>query len=101
MKYVLRLFSSKYLVTLLAFAVWMAFFDARDIFSQLSRRSELKQLNAKITYYHQQIEQTRAELKNLQDDPAAKEKYAREKFFMKRDNEEIFVEQPSEEVENE
>lgn len=93
MKSVFRFFTSKYMIALTAFAVWMTFFDARDIFSQLTRRKEQKQLHTKIDYYRRQIEATETELKNLQNDPAALEKYAREKYLMKRDNEEIFIEQ--------
>jgi cell division protein DivIC len=81
------------MIALVAFGVWMTFFDTRDIFSQFTRRKELKQLNTKIDYYRQQIQITKGELKNLQSNPAAKEKYAREKYFMKKDNEEIFIEQ--------
>lgn len=93
MKLVFRLLANKYILALVAFCVWMAFFDARDIFSQMSRRKELQQLNTKVDYYEQQIELTKDELKNLKDNHQAMEKYAREKYFMKKDNEEIFVEQ--------
>jgi cell division protein DivIC len=93
MKVILRIFANKYLLALTAFCVWMAFFDARDIFSQMARRRELQQLNTKIEYYNEQIKQTKEESKNLRDNAAAKEKYAREKYFMKKDNEEIFIEQ--------
>ena len=93
LKTILRIFANKYLLALTFFCVWMAFFDTRDIFSQLTRRRELQQLNTKIEYYNQQIQATKDEARNLRDNAAAKEKYAREKFFMKKDNEEIFIEQ--------
>lgn len=93
MKYVFQFLSSKYLITITAFVVWMAFFDTRDVFSQLSHRRELQQLNTKIEYYHEQIEGAKNELKDLKNSPAAMEKYAREKYFMKKDNEDVFIEQ--------
>jgi len=93
MRFIFRLFTNKYVIALAAFAVWMTFFDARDIPTRMARSQELKQLNTKINYYQQQIDATQTELKNLQSDPATLEKYAREKYLMKKDNEEIFIEQ--------
>lgn len=93
MRFILRLFTSKYVIALTAFAVWMTFFDARDIPTRIAHRKELQQLNTKIKYYQQQIEATQSELENLKSDPATLEKYAREKYLMKKDNEEIFIEQ--------
>ena len=93
LKTILRIFANKYLLALTAFCVWLLFFDTRDVFSQLSRRRELQQLNTKIEYYNEQIQATKEEAKNLRDNAAAKEKYAREKYFMKKDNEDIFIEQ--------
>jgi cell division protein DivIC len=89
----IRVFTSKYVIALIAFAVWMTFFDARDIPTRLTDRKELQELNAKVEYYRQQINETQNELKNLKNDPATLEKYAREKYLMKKDNEEIFLEQ--------
>ena len=69
----------------------MLFFDESNIFIQRERTNELKELNRKINYYQTQVDQTRLELKNLQNDPAMLEKYAREKYFMKKTNEEVFI----------
>ncbi len=93
MRFIFQLFTNKYVIAVTAFAVWMTFFDARDIPTRMARSKELKQLNTKIDYYQQQIEATQDELKNLKSDPATLEKYAREKYLMKRDNEEIFLDQ--------
>ena len=97
MKFILRLFTNKYVVAVTAFAVWMIFFDARDIPTRMARSQELQKLNEKINYYQGEIESTQTELKNLQSNPATLEKYAREKYLMKKDNEEIFVEEPEQE----
>lgn len=91
MKKVLKLFINKYLLALTAFTALILFFDKNDIFSQLKRKQELEGLNAKIEYYKQQNKLTNTELENLQNNPVTLEKYAREKFFMKRDNEEVFI----------
>jgi cell division protein FtsB len=46
---------------------------------------------ASKAYYEKQIEQTKKNLSELQNNPAALEKFAREKYLLKRDNEDIFV----------
>ncbi|MEO7310024.1 MAG: septum formation initiator family protein [Chitinophagaceae bacterium] len=92
MKHIIDFFTSKFLIAVAAFAVWLFFFDKNDVPSQVSRQQELNMLNAKIEYYKGQIKSTATELNNLQSNqPAALEKYAREKYFMKRDNEEVFI----------
>lgn len=93
MKFAFHFFTSKYVIAVVAFAVWMTFFDARDIPTRMTRSKELQQLNTKIQYYRQQIDTTQSELKNLESNPATLEKYAREKYLMKKDDEEIFIEQ--------
>jgi|GEM_PF-367775 len=91
MKYIINFFKSKYLIALAAFCGWLFFYDKNDVPSQIGRRQELQQLNARVKYYKEQIKLTGDELNSLQSDPAALEKYAREKYFMKRDNEEVFI----------
>jgi cell division protein FtsB len=91
MKTIFKVFVNKYLLAIAGFAALILFFDKNDIFSQIKRKQELDALNAKIYYYKQQNKQTNTELENLQNNPATLEKYAREKYFMKRDNEEIFI----------
>jgi cell division protein FtsB len=59
--------------------------------AQRQRQAELDALNQKLEYYQTQLEATNQQLKNLDNNPAALEKYAREKYFMKRSNEEVYV----------
>lgn len=83
---------SKYILTLLVFAAWMMFFDDRDITTTHFRHpQELRELEQSKTYYQQQINSTRTELQQLKLNTATIEKYAREKYFMKRDDEDLFV----------
>ncbi len=86
---------NRYLLAFAAFLVWMLFFDRNDFSHQLRKTSELNELNLKIEYYTEEIAQSEAELLGLQNDPAILEKYAREKYFMKRDNEDIFLFEPA------
>ena len=91
---IFKIFTSRYLLAAVAFGVWWMFFDRNDFFAQRERRQELKELNQKIEYYRKQVNDTKQELGSLQNDPAMLEKYAREKYFMKKDNEEIFIIEP-------
>ena len=69
----------------------MLFFDERDIFTMSHQRQELRELQKSEKYYTEQINKEKTELENLKNSPATLEKYAREKYFMKRDNEDLFL----------
>jgi cell division protein DivIC len=88
---VLIFFRNKYILALTVFAVLMLFIDHNDIFNQLDRTRQLNDLLASKKFYQQQIDQTKKNLADLQNNSAALEKYAREKFLLKRDNEDLFV----------
>ena len=91
---------NKYLLAIVAFVVWMLFFDDRDIYiTYYKQRHELKALEESKKYYEQQIAGTKKELDQLKINAATIEKYAREKYLMKRDNEDLFViQQPATET---
>lgn len=83
--------SNKYLITLVAFIALMLFIDHNDIFVQLNRQRQLDKLLLSKQFYEKQIEETRHNIFDLQNNPLALEKYAREKYLWKKDNEDIFV----------
>lgn len=83
---------NKYFLTAIGFTVWILFFDARDfITSHFREKGELQKLEKSKKYYEQQIAATKQELDQLRTNPAVLEKYAREKYLMKRDNEDLFL----------
>ena len=83
---------NKYILTAGFFAVWMLFFDTRDIITtHFKQRGELNRLQESKAYYQQEIDKTRKELEQLKSDPRILEKYARERYRMKKDNEDLFV----------
>ncbi len=83
---------NKYILSILVFAVWMVFFDDRDIITTHFRyKRELSNLENSKEYYEARIAETRIELDKLQSDPVLLEKYAREKYRMKRDNEDLYI----------
>ena len=83
---------NKYLLTVAGFAIWILFIDDRDLITTHFRhKEELRKLEESKKYYQGQIAATRAELEKLKSNPSTIEKYAREKYFMKKDNEDVFV----------
>ena len=82
---------NKYSLTLLAFVVWLVFFDHNDLFVQIERTNELKQLENGRDYYTEQIREMKKELSELDNDPASLERAARERYLMKKDNEDVFI----------
>ena len=91
MKKFASVITNKYFLAGGFFIVWMLFFDQRDFFQQRSQRAELKKLEAKKTYYLEEIEKTKKELQDIQSNPAALEKFARERYLMKKEGEDIFI----------
>jgi cell division protein DivIC len=87
-----KLLTNKYILTAGAFAVWMLFFDNRDVIStHFKQRNELNRLEESRAWYQQEINLIKNELDQLRSNPGLLEKYAREKYRMKKDNEDLFV----------
>ena len=82
---------NKYLIALGVFAVIMLFFDKNDVFTQSARKKQLRELQESKQYYSDRISSERKELEELKSDPGTLEKYAREKYLMKRDNEDLYL----------
>jgi cell division protein FtsB len=82
---------NKYFLSVTAFAVWILFFDVKDVFTQREWRSNLETLQQSKEYYITEIAKERKVSEELKSNPAAIEKYAREKYGMKRDNEDVFI----------
>ena len=82
---------NKYFISVVAVIVWVAFFDKDDLLSQYQLRHKLHQLRTERNYYQTEIEKSKNDMNELRTNPANLEKFAREKYQMKKDNEEIFV----------
>ena len=86
-----KIVSSKYFLTGVPFLVWMLFFDDNSLLLQRELNQEMDKLEESIEFYQTELEYDRVELKELESNPAAFEKYAREKFWMHRPGEEVYV----------
>jgi cell division protein FtsB len=84
-------FYNKYFFTFIGFLVWMTFFDRNDFILQRSYRNKLEALRRECDYYDKEIEKNKNTITELFTNPKNLERYARERYFMKRDNEDVFV----------
>ncbi len=82
---------NKYLLTSFAFLVWMSCFDHNDIWSQVKLRWHLHEIKNKEKYYSDMIKQVNEEKKELFTNQQSLDKFAREKYMMKKDEEDLFV----------
>ena len=69
----------------------MVFFDPKDILSDFERREKLNDLQNSEQHLKQLITESHQELDLLKNNAQSIEKYAREKYMMKKDNEDLFI----------
>jgi cell division protein DivIC len=90
-KPILKILKNKYIIATLAFLVWMLFFDPKDWGIITARNNKYKELKESEKHLTILIKDTKKELSLLKTDAASIERYAREKFYMKKDNEDLFI----------
>jgi len=73
------------------FLLWMTFFDSNDIYSQYQLYNKLKTLKSEKAYYEENIEQVRKDREELLSDKDLLEKFARERYLMKKKTEDLYV----------
>jgi cell division protein DivIC len=88
---------NKYLLTILVFGVWMAFFDQNKYNNQRRLQDSLNRLEAQKAFFIREIEENKNMTEALSTDSTLMEKYAREKYLMKRPNEVIYLIAPENE----
>jgi cell division protein DivIC len=91
MKKILRIATNKYLLTAIVFVVWVGFFDRNDWFTQRQRERDLQSTKENIGYLRAEIADMKAQKNGLKNDPAVLEKFARENYRLKKDNEDVYV----------
>lgn len=71
--------------------VWMVFFDQESFVEQYKLSQTLNGLESQKSFYLEEIEKNDQTINTLESDTAALERFAREKYYMKRENEEVYV----------
>jgi len=82
---------NKYVFTVFVFGVWMTFFDQNNFLRQYHRMDELATAKSKTRYYVTETKKADVQLDELKSDMNALEKFAREEYYMKKPNEDVFV----------
>jgi len=91
MKRLVDLVKNKFFLVTVAFVVWMIFFDKNDLLSQYQYHQQVSKLKQERAFYKAETDKVTKDLDELTSNPAKLEKFAREKYLMKKDNEDVFV----------
>jgi cell division protein FtsB len=86
-----RLAGTKYVLVLLSATVWMLFFDRYNLHSQQRVQNQIERLQQDRDHYQQAIHALDYEVDQLFTDAEELERFARERYYMKRPNEDVYV----------
>ena len=89
------IFKTRYALAIYVFLVWMLFFDNFNAIKRTALQSELSKASKQCAYYKEEMVRIRAEMEELFTNDASLEKFARERYLMKRPDEDIFIFLPS------
>ena len=84
-------FKNKYLLVSIVFLIWLIFFDHNNLINQWQTKSELDVLIEKRNFYNKEITEINQTKESLFSDAQKLEQFAREKYLMKKNNEDIFI----------
>ncbi|MPN64860.1 hypothetical protein SDC9_212638 [bioreactor metagenome] len=73
------------------FFVYLIFFDDHNLIKRFRTKQEIRQLEQEYKYYIDEIETDKAKINQLNNDSIFLEKFARERYYMKKDNEDVFI----------
>lgn len=82
---------NRYTILGFCFIIWMIFFDQNSLFTHLELDKQIHDLERDEAYFKQNLENEDKKLRVLIENPAEIERIAREKFYLKKDNEDIFI----------
>lgn len=91
LKNLMPLLKNRFVLVGVVFLVWMVFFDSNDLISQYKYKRKLSQLEENKNFYLEQIEQVKKDKEELLTNLNKLEKFAREKYKMKKDDEDLYI----------
>jgi cell division protein DivIC len=86
-----RLLRNRYFIIAIIFGIWVAFFDKHNIIQQFKLQRTVLDLEEKRSYYEREIGQVKRDQRELFSSDESLEKFARERYYMKKKNEDVFV----------
>lgn len=87
----LKILFNKYLLVTLGFIIWMLFFDQNSFLIHRELDKEIKVLKQDREIFSEKLESEKSKIEKMKQDSAEIERIARERHFLKKDNEDIFV----------
>ena len=87
----MRSLRNKYLIALLVFLVWLLIFDRNSLIDRMKYIRTMHDLEDEKQYYLERIDEGSRRLNELKTDRDNLEKFAREQYYMKKENEDVFV----------
>jgi cell division protein FtsB len=87
---VFKIITNIFVLILIPFLIWMLFFDENSYLVHRKFTKEINNLENTITFYESKISEDKATIKKLQDSLQL-ERFAREKYLMKKENEDIYI----------
>jgi cell division protein FtsB len=88
---IFKILKNKYFIVIVVLISWLLYFDKNDVFTQYELVQKCNKLNAERDYYIAEIEKNKMEINELQNNSKSLETFAREKYLMKKDDEDVFV----------
>jgi cell division protein FtsB len=89
--FLFKIARNKYFLTVIAIVVWLLFFDKNDVVTQYDLIQKCRKLEKEKQYYLAEIENNKANLNELRTNKKSLETFSREKYLMKKENEDVFV----------
>jgi cell division protein FtsB len=86
----LKFLANRYILVLIVFIIWVLFLDNYSYIEHRVLDKEIEEIEDNIKYYKTEIKKDSASIKHLKNNDRV-EKYAREKYYMKRENEDIYI----------
>jgi cell division protein FtsB len=90
-KWLVRFIKSKYTLSTVVFLLWLTFFNEIDLIYIFQSRREVAALRNEVQRMKDDNEKATQALRDLTTNTYSLEKFARENYYMKRDNEEVYV----------
>ncbi len=82
---------NRYVYVTLFFLVWMIFLDDNNLFQQYRSYKELQKMKDKEAYLDEEINKNKEKIEKLSQSAEEREKYARERYWMKKENEDLYI----------
>lgn len=89
--FLIKIIKNKYFLTMVGLLVWLLFFDKNDVFTQYEMVEKCNKLKGEKEYYLQEIENNKRNLNELRTNKRSLETFSREKYLMKKENEDVYV----------